>query len=56
MAKVEPFDDTGKSQLDKFRDLARELECDENEDAFDAKLKRLVKGPREGEPKPPEET
>jgi hypothetical protein len=34
-----------KSQSDKFRDLARELETDESEEAFDDKLRRVVKAP-----------
>ena len=38
-----------KSQADKFRDLARELGCDEDEATFDAKLKQLAKAP----PAPP---
>ncbi|WP_293906591.1 hypothetical protein [Phenylobacterium sp.] len=41
--------DEPKPQLDKFRDLARELECDEDEDAFDERLKKLAKAP--GKPK-----
>jgi len=32
-------------QIDKFRDLARELECDEDEAAFDERLKRLARTP-----------
>ncbi len=30
------------SQADKFRDLARELECDEDEKAFEEKVKRIA--------------
>lgn len=29
-------------QIDKFRDLARELECDDDEAAFDERLKRIA--------------
>jgi hypothetical protein len=29
-------------QAQKFEELARELECDEDEDAFDERLKRLA--------------
>ena len=29
-------------QIDKFRDMARELECDESEKAFDKKLKKAA--------------
>jgi hypothetical protein len=32
-----------KVQAEKFRQKARELECDEDEAAFDDKLGRLVK-------------
>ncbi len=35
--------DQPKSQKQKFIDTARELEADENEAAFDEKLKRLAK-------------
>ena len=28
-------DETSKTQADKFRDLARQLECDDDEEAFD---------------------
>jgi hypothetical protein len=30
-----------RSQADKFRDLARELGCDEDEKAFEEKVKRV---------------
>ena len=32
-----------KPEVDKLRDLARELECDEDEAAFDERVKRLAK-------------
>jgi hypothetical protein len=35
--------DTAKPQAEKFADLARELECDESEEAFDERL-RVVAG------------
>ena len=35
-----------ESQIDKFRDLARELECDDDEAAFDEKLKRIATVPK----------
>ena len=42
------------SQIDKFRDLARELECDDDEKAFDEKLKKIANAPHEPHPnKPP---
>ena len=34
-----------KTQADKFRDLARELECDESEERFDRALKRVAESP-----------
>lgn len=34
---------TDKKQIDKFREAARELECDESEAAFDKKLKKIAK-------------
>jgi hypothetical protein len=44
-----------KPQLDKFRDLARELECDDDQAAFDERLKRLAKAPRTPAEKPDSE-
>lgn len=34
-----------QTQADKFKRLARELECDEDESAFDQKLERVAKPP-----------
>ena len=34
---------TDKSQIEKFRAKARELECNESEEAFERKLKKVVK-------------
>lgn len=34
-----------RTQLDKFKDLARELECDEDEKAFEDKVKKVAKTP-----------
>lgn len=39
-----------KSQADKFRDLARELECDEDEERFEEAVKRIA--PKEPPAKP----
>ncbi len=33
------------SQLEKFKQAARELECDDDEEAFRAKLKKLTEAP-----------
>jgi hypothetical protein len=35
----------GKSQLDKFKEAARELECDDDEKRFKERLGKLVKHP-----------
>jgi hypothetical protein len=32
-----------KSQIDKFKEAARDLGCDESEQAFEEKLKRIAK-------------
>jgi hypothetical protein len=39
------------SQADKFRDLARELECDEDEAKFEAAVKRVATPNDASEPK-----
>lgn len=33
-------------QADKFRDLARELECDEDEAAFEDKVRKVATAPK----------
>jgi hypothetical protein len=38
--------DEPKPQLDKFKDLAREVECDDDEEAFDERLKKLATVPK----------
>jgi hypothetical protein len=35
-----------KSQLDKFKEAARELSCDEDEERFDATVKKVAKAGR----------
>ena len=35
--------DDAKTQLDKFKQAARDLECDEDEARWDERLKRVVK-------------
>lgn len=35
--------DEPKSQLDKFKEAARDLECDDDETRFDDRVKKLVK-------------
>ncbi|WP_420331784.1 DNA-binding protein [Oceanicaulis alexandrii] len=41
---MSPSDDD-KSQSEKFKRLARELECDESEERFDRALKRVAESP-----------
>ena len=36
--------DSKESQEDKFKKLARELECDEDEARWDDRLKKVAKG------------
>jgi hypothetical protein len=43
-------DDTPQSQTDKFKQAARELECDEDEARWDERLKKVAK--QKPEPKP----
>jgi hypothetical protein len=45
-------DRTEKPQIDKFRELARELECDDDEAVFDEKLKRIATAPKPEEKAP----
>lgn len=40
-----------KSQADRFREAARELGCDENEERFVEALKKLAKAPPAPAPK-----
>ena len=37
------FDKKTESQIDRFKETARELGCDEGEAAFDEKLKEIAK-------------
>lgn len=43
---------TKESQLDRFREAARALECDDDEEHFDAKLKKVAKAPKPKDEKP----
>jgi hypothetical protein len=38
--------DDDKPQLDKFKEAARELECDDDEQRFKERLGKLVKRPQ----------
>jgi hypothetical protein len=39
---VRVADETPKPQADKFHDLARDLECDEDEKAFEETVRRVA--------------
>lgn len=44
-----------KPQADKFRDMARELECDEDEAAFEDKVRKVATStPAKAEPEGPD--
>lgn len=43
---------TDKSQLEKFKELAREAECDPSEKKFDEALKKVAETKERREPKP----
>lgn len=38
--------ETPKPQADKFRELARELECEEDEAAFEGKVRKVATTPK----------
>lgn len=38
--------DAPKPQADKFRELARDLECDEDEPAFEDKVRKVATAPK----------
>lgn len=40
------------SQAERFREVARELHCDDDEARFDVKLKKIAKAPKPKEDKP----
>ena len=44
---------SGKSQLAKFKEAAREVETDDREEAFDAVLKKISKAPPPKDKEPP---
>lgn len=46
-------DGKNRSQREKFEEAARELETDDSEEAFDAKLKKIAKAPPPKDDKPP---
>jgi hypothetical protein len=48
-AKPDPFD--GLPQIERFKAMARELGCDEDEDAFKAKLGQVMRHRPKVEPR-----
>jgi hypothetical protein len=42
MPARKPSDPNEPDQIERFKALARELECDEDEEAFDAALKKVA--------------
>ena len=53
MPARKPRDPNEKPQIERFHEMARELECDEDEDAFKAKLAQIMKHkPSGGSEKP----
>ena len=49
-ATTKPPGNDPRTQAEKFADLARELECDEDEEAFDERLKKLATAPKDDKP------
>lgn len=49
-----PLTHSNQNQLDRFREAARELECDDDEARFDAALKKIAKPPKPKDEKPAE--
>lgn len=47
-----PEKDSSKSQLEKFKEAAREVETDDREEAFDAIVKKIAKAPPPKDDKP----
>jgi hypothetical protein len=51
MPARKPPDPNAKPQIERFREMARELECDEDEDAFKAKLAPIMRHQPKVEPR-----
>jgi hypothetical protein len=51
MPKKDPKPEEREDQLRAFQQAARDLECDDDAERFDERLKKLATAPRE--PKPP---
>ena len=54
MPARKPPDPNAKPQIELFRETARELECDENEEAFKAKLAQIMKHKPKGDLEKPD--
>ena len=51
MPKPRTTSTTSSDQLDRFREAARQLECDDDEATFNAKLKKVAKAkPKDEKP------
>jgi hypothetical protein len=50
MPTRKPRDPNEKPQIERFREMARELECDEDEEAFKAKLAGIMQHKPKAEP------
>ena len=51
MPARKPPDPNAKPQIERFREMARGLECDEDEDAFKAKLAQVMRHRPKVEPR-----
>jgi hypothetical protein len=48
-----PVTKDAQEQLRKFQDLARELECEDDEAAFEERFKKVARAPRPPKPETP---
>jgi hypothetical protein len=53
MPARKPPDPNEKPQIERFREMARELGCDEDEEAFWAKVVQIARHKPKDEPKKP---
>jgi hypothetical protein len=51
MPARKPPDPNARPQIERFREMARELGCDEDEDAFKAKLAQVMRHRLKVEPR-----
>jgi hypothetical protein len=51
MPARKPRDQTTKPQIERFREMAQELGCDEDEEAFKAKLAQVMRHRPKVEPR-----